>query len=191
MKMNTKIFCVGLNKTGTTTLHEAFRLLGLKSVHYLDDEGNNIKEIIENNYLAGDNIIKGLEGYDAFSDWDRPPYTVDIVKEFYKQYPDSIYILNTRDLDGWLNSRENHVRKNQERKRKNPDEDIGWLKIDRNGWEIEFKNHYNEVSKYFEGRKDNLLVFDVTKGDDWEKLCPFLDLPIPTAPFPRKNASSK
>ncbi|MGB5198293.1 MAG: sulfotransferase family protein [Sedimenticolaceae bacterium] len=189
--MNTKIFCVGLNKTGTTTLHEAFRLLGLKSVHYLDDEGNNIKEIIENNYLTGDNIIKGLEGYDAFSDWDRPPYTVDIVKEFYKQYPDSIYILNTRDLDGWLNSRENHVRKNQERKRKNPDEDIGWLKIDRNGWEIEFKNHYNEVSKYFEGRKDNLLVFDVTKGDDWEKLCPFLDLPIPTAPFPRKNASSK
>ena len=172
-------------------MHEAFRLLGLKSVHYLDDEGNNIKEIIENNYLAGDNIIKGLEGYDAFSDWDRPPYTVDIVKEFYKQYPDSIYILNTRDLDGWLNSRENHVRKNQERKRKNPDEDIGWLKIDRNGWEIEFNNHYSEVSKYFEARKGNLLVFDVTKGDDWEKLCPFLGLPIPTAPFPKTNASSK
>jgi len=43
-------------------LHEAFRILGLKSVHFEDDEGNN--------------IFKGLEEYDAFSDWDRAPYTV-------------------------------------------------------------------------------------------------------------------
>jgi hypothetical protein len=191
MQTNKKIFCLGLNKTGTTSLHEAFKILGFKSVHYTDDEGNNIKEIIENNFLAGDNIIKGLEGYDAFSDWDRPPHTVNIVKEFDKQYPGSIYILNTRNLDDWLNSREKHVRKNQERKRKNPDEDIGWLKIDRTGWENEFNSHYNEINKYFEGRKDDLLVFDVTKGDGWEKLCPFLDLPIPTAPFPKKNVSSK
>jgi hypothetical protein len=189
MGMNRKIFCVGLNKTGTTSLHQAFQILGLRSVHYIDDKGNNIKEIIENNYLTGDNIIKGLEKYEAFSDWDRPPYTVDIVKEFDKQYPDSSYILNTRSLGDWLNSREKHVRKNQERKRKNPDEDIGWLKIDRIGWQIEFETHYHEVNKYFEGREGDLLVFDVTKGDDWHKLCPFLNLPIPKAPFPKKNVS--
>ncbi len=189
--MNKKIFCVGLNKTGTSSLHEAFRILGLKSVHFMDDEGNNIKDIIQNNYLTRDNIIKGLEEYDAYSDWDRAPYTVDIIKEFDKQYPDSKFILNTRDLDSWLNSREKHVKRNQERKRKNPEEDIRWLEIDRSGWEIQFKNHYDEVNKYFKGRKDDLLVFDVTKGDDWEKLCPFLNLPIPTVPFPKENVAPK
>lgn len=189
--MNNKIFCIGLNKTGTSSLHEAFRILGLKSVHFKDDEGNNIKDIIQNNYLTGDNILKGLEEYDAVSDWDRAPYTVDIVKEFYKQYPDSKFILNTRDLNSWLNSREKHVRRNQESKRENPEADITWLKIDRNNWELQFKNHHDEVIKLFKGRKDELLVFDVTKGDDWEKLCPFLNLPIPTVPFPKKNVSPK
>ena len=92
--MTKKIFCIGLNKTGTSSLHEAFSILGLKSVHFMDDEGNNIKDIIERNYLAKANIIKGLEKYDAFSDWDKFPYTVDIVKEFDKQYPGSKFILN-------------------------------------------------------------------------------------------------
>ena len=45
MSKDQKIFCIGLNKTGTTTLHEAFLILGVSSVHYECDAGN-IKEII-------------------------------------------------------------------------------------------------------------------------------------------------
>ncbi|MBK5940356.1 sulfotransferase family protein [Halochromatium roseum] len=189
--MTKKIFCVGLNKTGTSSLHEAFRILGLKSVHLKDDQGINIKDVIKNNYLTGENILKSLEEYDAFSDWAKGVHTVDIVKEFDKQYPGSKFILNTRDLEGWLNSREKHVKRNQERKQKNPDEDISWLDVDRNGWENQYTKHYDEVNQYFEGRKDDILVFDVTKGDGWEKLCPFLNLPTPSVPFPKKNVAPK
>ena len=32
---------------------------------------------------------------------------------------------------------------------------------------------------------DRLLVFDVAEG--WEPLCRFLDVPIPTVPFPHRN----
>lgn len=32
-----------------------------------------------------------------------------------------------------------------------------------------------------------ILVFDVFSGDGWEKLCNFLDRPIPNRPFPHKN----
>lgn len=188
--MKEKIFCVGLNKTGTSSLNEAFRTLGLKSVHFRDDKGKNIKEVIQNNYLAGDNILKGLEKYDAFSDWDQAPYTVDIVKEFDKQYPGSKFILNTRNINSWLNSREKHVIRNQAEKKRNPEKDITWLTIDRKGWENQFKYHYGGVKEYFRDRKDDLLIFDVTKGDDWEKLCPFLNLPIPPVPFPKKNVAT-
>jgi Sulfotransferase domain len=33
------------------------------------------------------------------------------------------------------------------------------------------------------------LVMDIAAGDDWEKLCPFLGLPIPEVGFPHANAS--
>jgi hypothetical protein len=190
MKMNKKIFCVGLNKTGTSSLHKAFTILDIKSVHFMGAEKKNIKDVIQSNYLAGDNILKGLEHYDAFSDWDLGATTIDIVKEFDKQYPNSKFILNIRDLESWLNSREKHVKRNQKRKRKEPEADINWLTVDRDGWTTQFTNHYNEVNKHFKGREDELLVFDVTKGDGWEKLCPFLELPIPATPFPKQNVAA-
>jgi hypothetical protein len=64
------------------------------------------------------------------------------------------------------------------------------LKVDRDAWESFFKKYHSEVYSYFENRKEDLLVIDVTKGDDWEKLCPFLELPIPSVPFPKSNVAS-
>tara|TARA_R110002012_G_scaffold315003_1_gene528249 strand:+ start:560 stop:1183 length:624 start_codon:yes stop_codon:yes gene_type:complete len=188
--MNKKIFCVGLNKTGTSSLHQAFTVLGINSVHYKGIEKTDIKEIIQTNYLAGNNILNGIEHYDAYSDWDLGPSTIDIVKEFDRQYPNSKFVLNIRDMEGWLNSREKHVERNQERKKKEPSADINWLEVDREAWATQFKRHYAGVNNYFRGREDQLLAFDVTKGDGWEKLCPFLDCPIPSAPFPRENMAA-
>ncbi len=185
--MSGKIFCIGLNKTGTSTLHKAFEILGLKSVHYMDDKGNNIKEIITTNFLEGNNILKGIEKYEVYSDWDQAPNTVAIFKEFDKQYPNSKFISNTRELQSWLDSRESHVKRNQENKLKNPELDVKWLKIDRKKWENQYNSHYSEIKNYFENREKDLLVFDVVGGDGWEKLCQFLDLPIPNISFPRKN----
>ncbi len=185
--MSGKIFCIGLNKTGTSTLHKAFEILGLKSVHYMDDKGNNIKEIITTNFLEGNNILKGIEKYEVYSDWDQAPNTVAIFKEFDKQYPNSKFISNTRELQSWLDSRESHVKRNLENKLKNPELDVKWLKIDRKKWENQYNSHYSEIKNYFENREKDLLVFDVVGGDGWEKLCQFLDLPIPNIPFPRKN----
>ena len=190
MSNKTKIFCIGLNKTGTSSLHEAFKILGYNSVHFKDDQGNNIKTIIRDNYLNGDNILKGLEQYDAFSDWDRID-THKCFKEFDQQYPNSKFILNTRSLKDWLKSRKKHVMRNQERKRKNPDLPIKWFKVNRRAWAKHYKRHHREVYNYFKGRENELLVFDVTKGDGWEKLCSFLEVKVPEIPFPRKNVAAK
>ena len=41
--------------------------------------------------------------------------------------------------------------------------------------------------EYFKSRKHDLLVIDFTKGDKWEKLCDFLNVPIPDVKFPHYN----
>lgn len=189
MKKNTKIFCIGLNKTGTVSLHEAFEILGFSSVHFISDKGDDIKEIIKKNHENGDKLLKGLEGYDAFSDWQLPS-TNQLFKEFDKQYPGSKFILNTRDLDSWISSREKHVNRipNLKQKQKeNPDNP--WFNIDKESWKIEYDQHHEEVYQYFKGRENELLVFNVIDGDGWEKLCPFLDSELPNKPFPKSNTA--
>jgi hypothetical protein len=35
-------------------------------------------------------------------------------------------------------------------------------------------------------RPRDLLVLDTLAGEGWEALCPFLDVPVPDKPFPRR-----
>jgi 3'(2'), 5'-bisphosphate nucleotidase len=46
-----------------------------------------------------------------------------------------------------------------------------------------------EVATYFRDRPNDLLIIDVTAGEGWEKLCPFLGKPIPDLPFPKANVT--
>jgi hypothetical protein len=50
-----------------------------------------------------------------------------------------------------------------------------------------FERHNREVLEYFADRPQDLLVMRLTEGDGWDKLCPFLGVPIPETPFPHEN----
>ena len=100
MKTKNKIFCIGLNKTGTTSLHKAFKIMGFKNAHFDCNEGN-IKDIIANNHKNNDELLLGIEDYDIYSDWNHP-HTNHLYKEFDRQYTDIKFILNTRNLEYWL-----------------------------------------------------------------------------------------
>ena len=50
-----------------------------------------------------------------------------------------------------------------------------------------FERHTAEVRRTIP--KDRLLVFEVAQG--WKPLCEFLDVPIPSVPFPRLNARAE
>ena len=54
-------------------------------------------------------------------------------------------------------------------------------------WTEEAVEHERRVRAHFAGRPDDLLVMDITAGDGWEQVCPFLGLPVPDAPFPRRG----
>ena len=52
-----------------------------------------------------------------------------------------------------------------------------------------YERHQREVIEYFRDRPADLLMLDLTRGEGWGKLCPFLGLSIPGAPFPHANAA--
>lgn len=177
MTTKPKIFCIGLNKTGTISLHHALELLGFRSLHW---GGPETGRIIQATAAAGRPLVADLDEYDAFSD------LAILSKQFRlldSQYPGSKFILSTRPIDGWLQSREAHVLRNQERARTG--EYTGnFLEVDVDAWRTEFVDHHRKVEEYFAGREQDLLVFRITEGDGWEKLCPFLGVEIPNEPFP-------
>jgi len=56
-----------------------------------------------------------------------------------------------------------------------------------NVYRARFLRHRDEVIEHFSGRHDDLLVFDYSRGADWDSLCSFLKLPRPEEPFPWTN----
>ena len=50
-----------------------------------------------------------------------------------------------------------------------------------------FRDHNRSVLDHFKDRPRDLCVMDITAGDGWEKLCGFLDVPVPAAAFPHRN----
>ena len=50
-----------------------------------------------------------------------------------------------------------------------------------------FEEHYNKVKRIVP--KDRLLVLQL--GEGWNRLCEFLDKPIPNEPYPRTNSTKE
>jgi len=89
MNNKVKIFGIGLPRTGTTSLHNALKSLGIKSKHFPFKL-----------YTSFDDKLLG--DYDLFVD---SPIQL-IYKLLDDKFPESKFILTTRSLDSWLESME-------------------------------------------------------------------------------------
>jgi hypothetical protein len=176
-----KVFCIGLNKTGTVSLHEALTILGYRSFHWGGPEARrSVRRALEEETP----LLTYLDGrFDAFSDVEDLTYNFDLAD---RQYPDSKFILTIRPLDEWLESRRRHVKKNRAR-RASRRYAGSWLEVDLEGWAADYTAHTERVRSYFADRPDDLLVIDITAGKGWDALCAFLGRPIPDSPFPWQN----
>lgn len=109
--MNRKIFQIGFNKCGTASLHHFFKKNGLISAHF---ENGLLAETIFSNAENNKPLLSGIEQFDAYTDMECiTQYSYKYVaetyfKQLYEQYPDSIFILNTRNVEKWLSSRVKH-----------------------------------------------------------------------------------
>lgn len=111
------------------------------------------------------------------------------------RFPGSKFILTTRELEAWLSSCEVAM-SDFPKDRIGPDSEFynamirnrsaryGTLEFKRDTLMERFYQHHYEVVSYFRSHKNQLLVIDMTKGDPWEQLCPFLGKEEPNVDFP-------
>jgi hypothetical protein len=185
-----KVFCIGLSKTGTRSLHDALQILGLRSLHWggpdletAAQRGPQIRAAVERAVHENRPLLEDIDDADAYSDILALSTNFDLLDE---QYPGSKFILTVRDLDDWLESRKRHAEENLARQSRG--EHAGnFVVVDYPAWTAERAEHEDRVRAYFADRTGDLLVLDITAGDGWERLCPFLGLPIPDKPFPRRG----
>jgi hypothetical protein len=62
--------------------------------------------------------------------------------------------------------------------------------IDRDVFQKRYLQHQDQVFRFFSGRAD-LLTMDVSQANPWQRLCEFLQLPVPDRAFPHLNRRSR
>lgn len=202
---HTKYFCIGNNKTGTTSIEKAFKNLGFivgnqrKAELLMDD-------YFDNNFTA---IIKYCKSAEAFQ--DVPFSYPNTFKHIDKAYPNSKFILTIRDSsEQWYHSLTsfhsklfNHgqlptweVLKNTNYVYK------GWAynnfkklygftenddPYDKKTLINSYENHNLEVVNYFKDRPKDLLIINLSEKDAYLKFCNFIGVETKENSFPWEN----
>lgn len=170
MPIGAKVFGIGLSKTGGVSLSVALKRLEYRALHWPP--------------LA--QVVQLAQEYDALTDTPVIPYLECLDRLF----PDAKFILTDRDEASWLDSCrrwwEQHSLGNDNRR---------WVRrviYGRETFDAEtFQRvrivHRHHVEGYFRGREAKLLILDICGGEGYERLCPFLGLPIVNECFPHEN----
>lgn len=140
-KKPSKIFVIGFNKTGTTSINKLLQHSNIKSIHTLTP------------------VMKIIDKYDAFTDGDHFDF-----KNYYKKYPDSLFILNTRSIYSWILSRYKHAQKH------NFNHCWCWPVSDKktSKWINEREIHYKNILNFFADKPHQLLILNIERNG-WEK----------------------
>ncbi|KAF8592224.1 hypothetical protein K439DRAFT_1656249 [Ramaria rubella] len=190
-----KIICLGLGRTGTSSLRDAMEMIGFGPCYHF-------KTIVE---AGGKDLVTWIrigEGNGTLQDFhtlldnyttvlDNPPAMFP--QEMYAAYPDAKFILTTRDPAKWEQSMNNTVMRIPEKITRGPDASeleklvLRWWEIQSNHRgrladhaQQEFLDHNERVKQLIPPEK--LLVYEV--GEGWDRLVEFLGVPKPTVPFP-------
>ena len=163
-----KVFGIGLAKTGTTSLNDAFAILGIASIGCPAD-------------------IASIRRFDAATDG----LVADRIEELDRTFPNSKFIYTTRERGSWLGSYTRYLGRkkspmpgHQEMVRRL----YGTTGVDEKTLLEAYDRHEQHVFEYFRDRPDDLLVLNICGGEaDWETLCAFLGVPVPDEPFPSSN----
>lgn len=205
MPSNQKVFNIGLPKTGTSSLAKALEVLGIKCLHnphHLREEvmqgnfhfdssgdwqaicnfGEHFYPQLDQAYLGSKFILterdleswlKSIEIQISRSDGMAPRELIrrrDLLanpRQFKRIYDDYRGV--------GYEVRNGHTRIDI----------FGCFRFHPERFSYVYDLHARNARDYFANRPDDFLVMNVVAGDGWEKLCAFLDCPLPDGiPFP-------
>ncbi len=188
-----KVFCVGRNKTGTTSLGAALEILGLKvAPQYLGER--LLDSWVKRDFAP---IIRLCETAEAFQDI---PFSLDytyVVCDAF--FPGSKFVLTIRnDSETWYNSVVRFHSKLLGTYRAPTTDDLRKFGHIRPGWLLKeekavygvddahlydkeiyirhYEEHNRRVKEYFRYRPEDLLVLNVAETNAMKRLCDFLGL---------------
>jgi hypothetical protein len=178
----TKVWGIGLTRTGTTTLNAALTVLGYASTHWPTTH----------------ELLYG----------DLPAATDECVSAVYRyldfRFPGSKFILTERNEEAWLRSTKKHrnevltaeylhrLQHGRDASNEQRFTEVvftqmtlyGTLAFDEDKFRHGYRLYHAEIARYFANRPQDLLRLRICDGEGWEKLAPFLGCPVPDVPFP-------
>lgn len=199
-----KIFCIGLNKTGTTSLGYLFEKNGITVAKQYEGE------LLFKAYLNRDfsKIVKYCKKSKATVFQDIPfslPHTFPFL---FDAFPNSKFILTIRDTpEKWYDSLVKFHSDFYNNGRPLTKEILKESEYVYKGWSWEvmndvffrdydvlydkkslidiYTNHIKSVEHFFRNHKERLLIVNLSVEGDFKRLCDFLKITIKDAGFPK------
>ncbi|CDS07780.1 hypothetical protein LRAMOSA01729 [Lichtheimia ramosa] len=202
-----KIIGAGYGRTGTDSLRIALNILGYNCFHMRElIRVDRYPETFLDAYLNPEKPVDWdmlYEGYDAALDWP----TVSFLDRLIDAYPNAKVILTARDAESWYRSIKNTIHKlSVECSKRNdfPENLDRWRQMnntlvlngaiadpDQFNDEEAIKAKYNAHVEWVKKNIPNERLFIMGLGEGWERLCKFLDVPVPDVPYPRVNSTKE
>ena len=199
-----KVFCIGKNKTGTTSLKKALEELGF----IVGDQ--TLGEHLIHDWATGDFSRLFLYCQTAQAFQDHPFSLPKTYKALDQKFPGSKFILTTRDTpEQWFRSLVNYHSKIFGNGNIPTVADLKAAKYVYPGWAFDvarltrnaplqdlynkeiliqsYNDHNSDVMGYFIDRPEDLLVLNVGKPNAYHQLCDFLGKPDSGKDFPWEN----
>jgi len=174
-----KIFCLGLPRTATSSLAEALGRYDISTIHFpfsLYESGLDASVITD---------------YTAFVDTPIPL----LYQDMDKRWPNAKFILTVREKTSWLESMKWLRNEGGKIWQRRPVYDeynkkfFGTAEFDETRLGQFYDDYHAEVHSYFSDRRDDLLTLDITSSSDTKELVRFLNLDADPILWPRSNQS--
>lgn len=177
-----KVFCLGFQKTGTSSLGLALEKLGYRVTGYYP-----FRDLAQKDDLTWIELrqraLKIAQDFDAAQDTPWPLLYRDLDRAF----PGSRFILVIRDREAWIQSAvkdfghfPNAIH--------NLIYDCPCPVGHEDAWLARYDRHNSEVQDYFANRPDDFLSLHLNAGEvNWTSICRFLNEPDPGIAWPHAN----
>ncbi|WP_095012029.1 sulfotransferase family protein [Tsuneonella mangrovi] len=179
-----KVFCIGFQKTGTSSLRDALAELGF-NVAGVFGRTTPLDQLRKTFVEAG---LEVASRHDAVQDMPWPL----MFRQLDARFPGARFILTVRDTDRWFQSIEAHFGDRPYHiQQLTYGADAGAPTGNESRYRRVYEAHNAAVRQYFADRPGDLLVMDLERGDGWAQLGEFLGIAVPEGPFIRTNSAQQ
>jgi hypothetical protein len=175
-----KVFCIGLAQTGTQSVTDFLRKLGV----LLAD--NPLDETTYEELTCGRYALSLLRVWDGLGDHTAAPFHAQLEQA----HPTARFILTVRERGPWLSAMEralaDPLRWGAQHRMTRFLRSVayGTHAFEPTRLSYAYQRHLEDARRWFADRPHKLLVLDVTAPDAAERLAKFVGRPLPDQPFP-------